>query len=171
MPADLLHNIWIWLTLPPTWVAVVLPALLTGLFFWRQTPTRREWLFMLVGVVASVATAEMVVKGGDSELHWPPLFTAALLVSTGLRRYIPSTGKAFGMCWLVLIVTDILAAAWQGTSAQAASLPLGIGGAGMADALFFEPMMLTLGLLLLKAERERCIRKAISAANAQRATG
>jgi hypothetical protein len=171
MPADLLHNIWIWLTLPPTWVAVVLPALLTAGFFWRQPPKGREWLFMLLGVVAGLATAEMVVRGGDSELHWPPLFTGALLVLTGLRLYIPATGKAFGMCWLVLIVTDTLAAAWHGTSAQVAYLPLGIGGAGVGDGLFFEPMMLALGLLLMKAERERSIRKAIRAANAQRVTG
>lgn len=144
-----------WLGEPPTWAAVALPAVITARVLWLQGLSKWDWLAVIGGAGVSCAFSKITEVDGCLELHSPAIFACALVVVVGLRWYLPSAGRAFTMCWLVLITSDFVVMATNSSSFPSMQLPMGIGGAGFGDALFIEPVLVCIGLLALKWARSR----------------
>lgn len=142
-----------WLRNPATWVAVVLPGMLSIGCLLKWPPRRAETVWALLAVAASCASSRLVASEDTLELHGPSLYAMAVLALTGTRRYLPDTARAYSLCWLVLVLSDALSMLYLGIGRPEVRLPVGIGGGGFRDALFFQPLMLALGLELLKLAR------------------
>ncbi len=126
---------------------------------WKQSWSWRDWALVAGGIVASVASSRLDLMGDVLELHATPWLAGFLLVLAGLRWYVPAVVKAVSVCWLTLLISDFLGMLKLAAGNTDVHLPEGIGGAGVTDALVFEPMMVALGFLLLKAAREHEARR------------
>jgi len=138
-----------WLGLPATWIAVLVPALVTLAAFIRHPVTRAELLAVLVGILATCASAKVTEVHGVLALHSTPWYTFALLLCAGLQWYLPPIFKGFGAVWIVLVVSDFIRMTWALATFPVIQLPLGIGGAGWGDALFIDPVVTALTLWAL----------------------
>lgn len=144
-----------WLKTPTTWYAVLGPGLFSVSYLLRSGASRIEALSVLLGAALSVYTSNLLEVDGALELHDPGWYCIGVLVLAGLRLYLPPAGKAYALCWLVLVLSDVTSMLLVSASYPEVQLPRGIGGAGIHDALYFKPMMLALGLLLLDWARRR----------------
>ena len=149
-----------WLAEPPTWAAVVFPALLCTLFIRKYGLTKWDFLAMILGVVAEGSVVHLQESDGVRQLVGTPLFSCSLLLVALSRRYELPVWKAASMAWMVLLVGDFSSMLRLGSQMPDVKLPLGIGGAGFLDALFFQPLMLAVGLELLGIARNYESRRA-----------
>jgi hypothetical protein len=152
---QLLSRTLLWASFPSTWIAVVIPAVVSVYFFSRHRVSVKDLFLMLSGVAFGSMFSRLVEGPGSIELHLPPVFSITMITLTGLRVYTPPAGKLFSMCWLVLLASDFIVMAGPPLPLAAdVLLPLGIGGAGAMDALFVEPLVVALGALALHAARK-----------------
>jgi len=150
---DHLDNIQFWLSLPTTWVAIFIPALITVAMLLRHGLNRTEAVAMLAAIPWGCLLAQLKEVDGTLQLHTTPLFIYGLLLLGGLRLYLPPPGKALAMAWVVLLFTDLGGMMlWAGHRTDV-QLPLGIGGAGFGDALFVHPLIAAIGLMMLAHAR------------------
>lgn len=153
--AALAHATLEWMTYPSTWVAVLGPALMSAWALRSARLSRLEALFLAWGVLVTHASAELRRVDATLELHASSAFAMVLVGLVGLRLYVPSPLRAYALTWLVLFVSDLTATAWLTRHMPEVNLPVGIGGAGFADALFVEPLVVAGGVWLLALARAR----------------
>jgi hypothetical protein len=144
-----------WLLQPQTWVAVVLPATLSLIFLTRHRVTALDLWLVFFGVLTETLTSQLQSVDGVYELHVQSWFACGITLLVGLRLYLPAIGKAYALTWLVSILSDFFSMTrLEPTLEGPLQLPIGIGGAGLGDALFVTPLLLAAGLWLLQCVRQ-----------------
>lgn len=145
-----------WLAQPQTWVAVALPALISGVYLARERLNKLDLFLVFAGIMAETLLARLVEVEGTRELHTAPVFACLLAVLVGIRMYIPDIGKAYALTWVVSITSDFFGMMrLTSTVGEPVHLPIGIGGAGVGDALFVVPIVLAVGLAVLSLVRRQ----------------
>lgn len=144
-----------WLMQPSTWIAVLGPALISAWALGQRKPSLFEGLFLACGILVTHASAELREVGDYLQLHASSIFAMTLVGLAGLRLYLPNPLRAYALTWIVVFVSDVTATAWLSRDMPEVNLPLGLGGAGLGDALFVEPLIVAAGIWLLGWARGR----------------
>lgn len=142
-----------WLAEPSTWVAVLGPGVLSAWAFWRHSLSRREFLLLLLCIALGVLSSRLTEHDGMLALYSHPWLPLCILAGAAVRHYLPKALKAYAMCWVCAFGVDVVAMTVHSQRLPEVRLPYGIGGAGLGDGLFIEPLSVAVGLGLLHLAR------------------